>query len=464
MTELRKLRERDGHPLREKSAEVDRLRQEVERLAGEVEVLRGVVEEGLRGRRTVRDATVEPSEAQSAADVAMSADLDKESEEGEHPPEEEEPLDDRRSIGEGEESGSDAEPFDPASIMGSSRENVGAPDRTTRTDHATRGSSLNATPAWFIGDEELARIAADVEERRSNLSSGSGSYRERARQQQSRRATVEEVSDAGTEIPQTHGHAPTLTAGPSQPRRPHARPHPARLVVPTPSRQNQQQQQQQQPETPFPQMRGAHLERLFFSAPEHNARTCTVCVRRRGPVAEPREWVPSRMERDFKGCVREAEAEAEDEDEGFVEGEEEEGVAARERKREGRRREPSDGDYGYKAVARKVGLPPQTIVARVIRELEDDFTHYKRSCHPFFSLHFDFLVLTRWLRCLASTASWQTSTRRWTPCQMCGSGTCLRSTSARLSIFWSKRWVSRRIYFYLLMPCRATKLHRCTPA
>ncbi|KAJ6512116.1 hypothetical protein C8R47DRAFT_1034075 [Mycena vitilis] len=413
LTELRKLRERDNRTLREKSAEVDRLRQEVERLAGEVEVLRGVVEEGLRERRAVREDAVDPSEVQSAGDVAMSADLEESSSEEEFPPEEEEeedeePLDDRSSIEEDDDS--EAEPFDPASIIGSSRENGAVPDRTMRTDHATRGSSLNpaaTTSGRFIGDDEIARIAADVEERRSDLSSGSGgsgSYRSRDRdrvraptplrqqqaraqtpplrqQQQNRRATVEDVSDAGSEPP--HAPTPTARAGPSQPRRsgPGLGPstsissQPARPARPTPSRAHHRQPD---PETPFPQIRGAHLERLFFSAPEHNARTCTVCCRRRGPDVHapgPGAWVPSRMERDFRARMREVEGEDE-EDEGFVEGEEDGGAQrARELKRAGKRREPDDGNY--EAMARKAGLPPQTVVARVIRELEDDFTHYK---------------------------------------------------------------------------------------
>ncbi|KAJ7459702.1 hypothetical protein FB451DRAFT_1271215 [Mycena latifolia] len=378
LTELRKSRERDSRALKEKGAEVDRLRQEVERLAVEVEVLRGVVEEGLRERRAVRDAA-EPSEAQSVADVAMSADLEESSSEEDYPPEEEEedeePLDDRSSIADDDES--DAEPFDPLSIMGSSRENVGGggvPDRTMRTDHATRGSSSNpVTPGRFIGDDELARIAADVEERRSNLSSGS--YREPAqppspplRQEQNRRTTVEEVSDDGTEIPRVSSPAPR--AGPSQPRR---RSHPVRPPIPTPSRARQNQ-----PETPFPQIRGAHLERLFFSAPEHNARTCTVCCRRRGPESPAlASWLPSRMERDFRTRMQEAREEEEsEEDEGFVEGDEDvDSERVRDQKRAGKQREPDD--VNYEAAARKAGLPPQTIVARVIRELEDDFTHYK---------------------------------------------------------------------------------------
>jgi hypothetical protein len=28
------------------------------------------------------------------------------------------------------------------------------------------------------------------------------------------------------------------------------------------------------------------------------------------------------------------------------------------------------------------GLPPQTVLAKVLRELEDDFTHYKRFANP----------------------------------------------------------------------------------
>jgi hypothetical protein len=378
LTELRKLRERDSRALKEKGAEVDRLRQEVERLAGEVEVLRGVVEEGLRERRAVREA-VDSSEVQSAADVAMSEDLEESSSEEEYPPEQQEeadgePLDDRSSMEEDDDE-SDAEPFDPLSIVGSSREN-GVPDRTMRTDHATRGSSSNVvTPGRFIGDEELARIAADVEERRSDLSNGSYGERARApsppsRPQHNRRTTVEEVSDDGTEIPR----APSPSrAGPSQPRRPS---QPARPAVPTPSRARQHQPDL---ETPFPQIRGAHLERLFFSAPEQNARTCTVCCRRRGPESPaPASWLPSRMERDFRARMQEAESE--DEDEGFAEGDEVELERERELKRAGKRREVDDGD-NYEAVAQKAGLPPQTVVARVIRELEDDFTHYKRYIH-----------------------------------------------------------------------------------
>jgi hypothetical protein len=37
-----------------------------------------------------------------------------------------------------------------------------------------------------------------------------------------------------------------------------------------------------------------------------------------------------------------------------------------------------DGDERFiREIATRRGLPPQTVLARVIRELEDDFSHYK---------------------------------------------------------------------------------------
>ncbi|KAF7299131.1 AAA family ATPase [Mycena indigotica] len=351
LMELRKLRERDSRLLKEKSAEVDRLRQEVERLAGEVEVLRGVVEDGLRERRGAREEA-QTSGMQSAGDTGMSADLD-ETVSRRHVPDEQEDeedgLDEGSSIEEEEES--EAEPFDPMSIMGSSRENAAG-----RTDHATLGSSR------FIGNDELVRIIADVEERRSELSSNASRERPVSPspsppRERNRRATVEEVSDEGSE----HLRAPTpvARAGPSKSRIS----HPARPPVPTPSRARNGNPDA---EAPFPQIRGARLEKLFFSAPEHNARTCTVCCR--GQRA-PSSWLTSRPQEH----LHESDSE---EDEGFVDGDEDVDVErARQEKRDGKQRQPDDINFAY--AARKAGVPPQTLVTRVIRDLEDDFVHYK---------------------------------------------------------------------------------------
>ncbi|KAJ3559487.1 hypothetical protein NM688_g313 [Phlebia brevispora] len=61
LEELRNLRDTDVRALKDKSRDVDHLRQEVERLGGEVEVLRGVVEEGLKQRREVREQSTDQS-------------------------------------------------------------------------------------------------------------------------------------------------------------------------------------------------------------------------------------------------------------------------------------------------------------------------------------------------------------------------------------------------------------------
>jgi hypothetical protein len=54
----------------------------------------------------------------------------------------------------------------------------------------------------------------------------------------------------------------------------------------------------------------------------------------------------------------------EEDDEGFVEGPE----APRD----------SKGKRNHSNGREREGLPPQTVLARVLRELEEDFTHYKR--------------------------------------------------------------------------------------
>jgi len=76
------------------------------------------------------------------------------------------------------------------------------------------------------------------------------------------------------------------------------------------------------------------------------------------------------------------EEEEEDEDEGFGEGSEE---AAPDMDRVGKDNKGKQRDYvqfskdpgRWRQAGRREGLPPQTVVVRVIRELEDDFTHYK---------------------------------------------------------------------------------------
>ncbi|KAG5640635.1 hypothetical protein DXG03_007705, partial [Asterophora parasitica] len=404
LTELRELRDSDIKALKQKTEDIERLKEEVERLGGEVEVLRGVVEEGLKERRTMREVSGVP---QSDADIGMSQDVDEEEDEEDEHAEidvQSRHEDDAQSRKEEEE---EPEPFDPVSIMGSSRNentNTRLGDRTMRTDHATIGSSHltrsqhstppAAAPSQLIDSIEFERISAEVEERRSAERSA-----EHAPQptRPSRRATVQEASDDdGTELDDeedsrrrgsplpSRTRAQALAASSSS-RSPVSTPARSAASAPAPSQRQHRSRRPADPveETPFPQIRGTHLERLFFSAPEHNAKTCTVCHRRRPHAAdediEP-SWVPSRFR--GRGAPQKAEEEsnAEEDDEGFAEGSEQHHDHARDtagKRRAGERVTFSKEPGPWREQAQRQGLPPQTVVARVIRELEDDFTHYK---------------------------------------------------------------------------------------
>jgi hypothetical protein len=398
LAELRSLRDSDARMLKQKTADIERLKEEVERLAGEVEVLRGVVEEGLRERRAVRDV----SAVQSVADVAMSEDLESDLDEAEigtnqrgvHIAEEEAEED-------GDETKDhEAEPFDPQLIHGSSRTNMGA-ERTTRPDHPMLVSNHLAASTTTGGDriitsKELERISIEVEERRQapqiQLRSSSPHTTKRARA-----ATVEDVVDQEASRDADRPHSPlpfNANASSRFATRAHEPPQgsTSRLPVPTSGQTSVHNTRHSKAphasviETPFPQIRGPHLERLFFSAPEHNARTCTVCHRQRRRSNTPPP--PRRRGMAEDGADDEGHEAENDEDEGFVEGSEEpEHQGTRPKYSNGKRREHvtfAREPGPWRQQAEKEGLPPQTVVARVIRELEDDFTHYKRSVCQFF--------------------------------------------------------------------------------
>lgn len=385
LTELRNLRDSDSRALKEKGADINKLEEEVQRLAGEIEVLRGVVEEGLKERRASREIHVE----HSVADIAMSQDLEVE-EEGQEEGNGDEDVageDDSDEILSDEEE-EDAEPFDPVSIHEASSR-VNQADRTMRTDFATLGSTNLAestTSRRLVDKEELDHIAAEVEERRSNRSSSSmGSQSQRVYSpsiKRDKRATVED-EEAYERLPQPsnilhHSQSRLQTALQPEPSSSHPSVPAAGHVSKQAGPARFQENLQDEPETPFPQIRGEHLERLFFSAPEHNAKTCTVCYRRRHRTGNSPSWSYPRQ----SDHARNAEQEDQDEDEGFVEGSEEAADVERAlRDGKGKQRNYvmfSKNPDHWRQAGRKEGLPPQTVVARVIRELEDDFTHYKR--------------------------------------------------------------------------------------
>jgi len=381
LTELRSLRESDSRALKDKSIEVDKLREQVERLAGEVEVLRGVVEEGLKERRLVReqhsqshvsgeDAAVQDHSESREAEVS-----DGDVEENDPVTMESEGEDDRER------------PLSPP-LVSASRRNGSFHNQTMRTDYATLGSSnlVGTTTRPFIDCETLERISIEVEERRSDHS---GPALSPPRSQQHSHSRSPSSIHSRPLSPNTEGMSGPISPSLSGPAKGTSDPPPSsRLPASTPAQirgehhPNRALPLEQGVETPFPQIRGRHLERLFFSAPEHNVKTCTMCCRRRPPgppsaEAQTAFWF-TKKEPDFRPRVQNACA---DDDEGFVEGSEADHdhlpPSAKSKGKQRQQMEFATGPSLRKQRPETGILPPQTVLARVLRELEDDFTHYK---------------------------------------------------------------------------------------
>lgn len=383
LTELRTLRDADSATLREKSSEIVRLKNEVERLAGEVEVLRDIVEEGLRERRAAKEASVQqdtveyevPSHHDATVEhFAEDEDLGREMEDEE----DEEDEDETETETETDEDAGFS------SVSGGSR--VRAMDKTMRTDRATEGSSraIDTRGARFMDSTEFERISAEIGERRSDRSGSINlsqfSYTRSPVQSPSPRSRRNRTADTSAAYDMS-----TIVKRPASPE-PVSDPE-YEAEEPGPSTRpfedyagdhalHQSRRRQVEVEAPFPKIRGKHLERLFFAAPEHDARTCTTCNHRRRESDEHPVSVAWRTRRAARQ-TRSRRGSNDQEDEGFAEDYEEPEQPQGQDK--GKRRERSLHDINeVRMIARQEGLPPQTIVARIIRELEDDFTHYKR--------------------------------------------------------------------------------------
>ncbi|KAJ8518105.1 hypothetical protein ONZ45_g4789 [Pleurotus djamor] len=406
LTELRESREADSRAMRDKSEEIARLRQEVERLGGEVEVLRGVVEEGLKHRRGNGRSRVLDGDGRTIQDDdedlgAVSEEL-VELQEPQPAPRANEPA--NESSEESDEA-SVADPRDLSSLLGSSRGH----EKTMRTDHATLGSSQivasSSTP--FVNNEDLRQISAELEERRSERSRAATSPDVSRSHVDTQRSFVSERRSQAYDSDNSPPVSPSPVGGRSQsllqndaddeeesdvelpPSPARERDHDldkrqstpmpnsrtratsVRPAAPTPAHALRQPTAGPSvEETPFPKIRGEHLERLFFSAPEHNPKTCTMCTRqarnRHNNLYVPDE-PPSSSLGPIHPRYREQRRVIEhdpDEDEGFAE-EDEDDL----RQRLGKGQDHRQGG--------KRRLPPQTTLSQVIRELEDDFTHYK---------------------------------------------------------------------------------------
>ncbi|KAH7925868.1 hypothetical protein BV22DRAFT_1088163 [Leucogyrophana mollusca] len=347
---LRSLRESDVQMLSEKSQEILQLRAEVERLAGEIEVLRGVVEEGLNERRQVREHLSLGEIELPAGEPCAEADdePDDESPSSEEEPERVRPIPPQPT-------------HTPRSIL-----------RNASASHIHTQETINSlTPSMrrFVNEDELERISVELDERRSDRSSSS--------------STRSAVQRAGTPQPtQLEGHvdSPHQSVRRSDPRPSVSGP------VEDSEAQQRQLRDQGDPATPFPRIRAGRLERLFFSAPEHNSKTCTVCHRRR-PRSNRVPSIQHQFQRGASSVKHDAahlpSVNDGSDDEGFRGGLFDIG-ANPESSRTGAKCKDKDaipalshpGDP-FEAIFKGDRPPPQTVLARVLRELEDDFTHYK---------------------------------------------------------------------------------------
>lgn len=413
LQELRSLRDTDAQALVEKGQEVDSLRHEVERLAGEVQVLRGVIEEGLEERRSMREQ--------------QSREQDDESDDGlpdrtqaQIPETSIRQVDPEEGVSESEEDAT------PSSIRSSPTPSRHRPDvdKTFRTDYATLGSSQipgAADSRPFIGEDELERISVELQERRSERSASSSHSPDHSRVSNASSRLHSRVGSphgsvlgdrptnpsrrnngvaanngvepkpsppvastsygpTGGVSPRAQSPIPSSAPRPDAPTPAHAlrksRPAPAHDTQSERARSHERRSQRAaspaESQTPFPQIRGAHLEQLFFSAPPHDVQTCSVCHRRsrRHRVHSDGhgrgQEEPTRFQR-YRTTVEDAESDVEREQRHPWFGVEAKG---KQPKREQELRGTED--------AKREKLPPQTVLARVLRELEDDFTHYKR--------------------------------------------------------------------------------------
>ncbi|KAG8816364.1 hypothetical protein FRC19_000427 [Serendipita sp. 401] len=353
ISNLRIKREQDAQQLRLKCREIERLRTDVDSLQKDVDRLREVVEAGLRERKTSRGAPDEPSVILIQQDS---------------------PLEEEHST------------FDnsllrrPARIEGErnvlsavmeEEEPVSATISKAEPGKATMVQSSRP----FLQGAELDRVRAEMEERRSQRSmnaSGSGSDTSGPRHTirlQSRSFTRAQEGRASP-VPATTTNKRGYRNSPPRPLTPESNAPSPRLPAERPQREQQEEERRDGAVSPIslPQIRGERLERLFHAAPAHNEQTCTVCHRRKRSSTSGRRR-SSHSTKPHHGHRRRHSAQEQPdgndaEEEIDVNGEE---VA-----------QFLEGDERYiSEIAERRGIPPQTVLARVLRELEDDFTHYK---------------------------------------------------------------------------------------
>ncbi|EUC54031.1 Cep57 Cep57-MT-bd: centrosome microtubule-binding domain protein [Rhizoctonia solani AG-3 Rhs1AP] len=361
--ELRSMRERDVADLEAKTAEVVAITAEVERLAEECDRLRGVVEEGLRERRQVRESgSLQASGSQKDFEGSGSIIIGRGVE--------------LSAVQEEEEQTEDE--MDASELEGQrsalSLTELGGDDRSgrARTDRATVGSTSRALRFMDPAPQMASQSDMTPElERSQSMCSSRSEFRPSSRSSTPVLGrTRSALATAGTSSPRRESPLARRASGDEAARpRPNSRlPLPPRSESPTPPQRSPVREREHQalrasqhppPSPPFPRIRGEQLERLFFSVPAHNAGTCTRCCRgQKARLARDDRHEPARArERERANWRLGGRVGArEEEDEGYAH---------------------SEGEEDLRVDIDPARPPPQTVLVKVVRELEDDFAHYK---------------------------------------------------------------------------------------
>ncbi|PVF98469.1 hypothetical protein CPB86DRAFT_758402 [Serendipita vermifera] len=356
ISKLRTMREQDASELRAKCQEIEQLRADVDSLQSDVERLREVVEAGLHERKSARGEDEEPSVIRVNAPIQDVQNAE---------------VKEDRVFSASLMGGRLRREHDALSAVMEESEPPSTRDLNQKTS-----SSRSLQSRRFIKDSELERVRAELEERRSQRSmtgSTSGSERSvsRAGHRGHSRSDISIPMENRPESPAFHHPDKSIHDARPRPLTPES--------VGTPILERRdlgKQREDKETQAPgrtspvaLPQIRGERLERLFHSAPEHNEKTCGVCHRRKRSSSSE-----VRILDEFKALPKHSHSES------------------RNIRANGSRDRPQMGDVDMNhhenrfrsgdeqyisEIAARRGLPPQTVLARVIRELEDDFAHYK---------------------------------------------------------------------------------------
>lgn len=348
LAELRAFRDQDVIALQEKSRDINKLKDEVERLSGEVEVLRGVVEENLKERREFKE--------RSLLDVSSSSEV--------HSDYGDEAGPGTRTHSVVEDAKSSVSDETPQLSRSATPTQLRPQTQRSFDVEATAQSDTSRHSERYIDEEEVDRLSMEIEERRSerSLSRSLGSP---SRLPQSKSQPLSPLAS-----PLRRSPAPSTSPLPTAPRKiqeaqtdtplspvqdMRQRPNAPAQGTSTPVQVNSGPHPQETDSAALPEIRGSTIERLFYAAPQHDIRACSRCHRSRRSHGVPSMSSAAAFVSGLKSHTSNVPSRK---------------VGASSSPSSDREQRASDDN-----------LPPQTVLARVLRELEDDFTHYK-ACVP----------------------------------------------------------------------------------